>query len=65
MINSFKLLLPLSLNNSNSTYGLDESIIDVNETSSNFTGSNLINSNQTVPWNLTAAVGEENLTLNL
>ena len=65
MINSFKLLLPLPTNNSNSTFGLDKSIIGVNQTSSNFTGSNLINSNQTVPWNLTAAVGEENLTLNL
>lgn len=63
MINSFKLLLPFSTNNSNSNFVLDNSTIGINQTASNFTGSNLINSNQTVPLNLTAAMGGENLTL--
>jgi plastocyanin len=63
MVNSFKLLLPISTNNTNSTFGLEESIIGINQTTSNSTDSNLINSNQTAPANLTTAIGEENLPL--
>ena len=63
MISSFKLLLPFSTNNTNSTSELEESIIGINQTTSNSTGSNLINSNQTAPANLNASIGEENLPL--
>ncbi|HSA75555.1 MAG TPA: hypothetical protein VLE21_05135 [Candidatus Nitrosocosmicus sp.] len=63
MINSFKLLFPFSTNNTNSTFGLEESIIDTNQTISNSTGFSQVNSNQSAPVNLTIATGEENLPL--
>jgi plastocyanin len=63
MINSFKLLLPVSTNNTNSTIGLETSTVDVNQTNSNSTLPNLLNSNQTAPSNLTTTAGEKNLPL--
>ncbi|HSA75090.1 MAG TPA: plastocyanin/azurin family copper-binding protein, partial [Candidatus Nitrosocosmicus sp.] len=63
MINSFKLLFPFSTNNTNSTFGIEESIIHTNQTFSNSTGFSQVNSNQSAPANLTVAKGEENLPL--
>ncbi len=73
MINSFKLLLPLSINNTNSTFGVAESIIGINQTvlnstdsnltDSNLTDSNLTDSNQSALANLTTTIGEESLPL--
>ncbi len=57
MINSFKLLFPFSTNNTNSTFGLEESIIDTNQTISNSTlipfippllATTIIDTNQTI-----------------
>jgi len=63
MVNSFKLLLPLSINNTNSTFGIAESIIGINQTVLNSTGSNLTNSNQSALANLTTTLEEESLPI--
>lgn len=63
MVNSFKLLLPVSINNTNATSGVTESIISTNQTFLNSTGSNLTNSNQSALTNLTTTIGDESLPI--